>query len=645
MSKFYITTPIYYVNADPHIGHAYTTVLADVLANYHRIFGHPAYFLTGIDEHGQKVEEAAAKNNKTPKEHCDDMARKFKDVWKELNVKNNDFIRTTEDRHIRVVQGILQKIFEAKTEDGQPLIYTAEYEGWYCKYEERYWTEKDLVDGNCPDCNRPVQKLAEKNYFFRMSYYQDWLIKYINDNPEFIQPDFRKNEVLGFLKQPLGDLCISRPKSRLAWGIELPFDKDYVCYVWFDALINYISAIGYNAETHEFDFHNQWWPATHMIAKDILTTHSVYWPCMLKAIGLEMPKTIYAHGYWISEGTKMSKSLGNIINPLDLKDRYGVDPFRFYLIREMTLGQDSSYSEESFIKRYNSELANDLGNLLSRLVKMIFSYCDGAIPAIDSVEDTEIVAQMEQLNREVESDIERFQLNAATDKIMAFVRSINRYIEHSKPWELAKNKQTEQLNRVLYHAANMLVHAAYLLKPIIPEKAREIFKQLNFHVSGNTYNGKRLLDMIFKLEAGHAIEKGENLFPRLQKTKEQPPTPAESKPVVAPDAGAGMITFDDFKKLQLRVAQIEQAEKVEGADKLLKLQLKIGSESRQIIAGIAKHYQPEQLIGKKIVVIVNLEPAKIRGVESNGMLLAASKGNDMVLLTVDGDIESGAKIG
>jgi methionyl-tRNA synthetase len=640
MNKFYITTPIYYINAEPHIGHAYTTVLADVFANYHRIMGQPTYFLTGTDEHGQKIAEAAAQHNRTPKEHCDYYSKLFKDAWKELNIRNNDFIRTTEDRHIRVVQKILQKIYQTVADDGKPLIYAADYEGWYCKYEERYWTQKDLVDGNCPDCGRPVQKLSEKNYFFRMSYYQDWLVKYINDNPDFIQPDFRRNEVLSFLKQPLGDLCISRPKSRLSWGIELPFDKDYVCYVWFDALINYISAIGYNPDTGEFDFHNQWWPANHLIAKDILTTHAVYWPCMLKAIGLEMPKTMYAHGYWISGGTKMSKSLGNIISPLDLKDVYGVDPFRFYMIREMTLGQDSSYSEESFIQRYNSELANDLGNLLSRLVKMIFSYCHGEIPRIDPKNiDPSITAQVTLLNREVEDDIEKFRINSATDKIMAFVRSINRYIEQNKPWELAKNGGTEKLNEVLFNAANLLAHAAFLLKPVIPEKGREIFKQLNFHISGNTFNGKRVLDIFPKLEPGQQIEKGENLFPRLQKPKAKQPEPSNDS-----KAARQFATFDDFKKLQFKVAEVVEAEKVEGADKLLKLKINIGREERQIVAGIAKYYQPEQLIGKKIIVVVNLEPARIRGIESNGMLLAASQGQDLVLLTVDQDIDSGAKI-
>lgn len=633
MQKFYVTTPIYYVNDKPHIGHAYTTVLADVLAGYHRLLGDQTYFLTGTDEHGQKIQDSAAKNNLSPQEHCDQYAERFKETWKQLNIKNDDFIRTTEKRHKKIVTGILQKVFDAKTDDGRPLIYAADYEGWYCKFEERYWTEKDLVEGNCPDCHRPVQKLSEKNYFFRMSYYRDWLIDYIKTHPEFIQPDFRANEVLGFLKQPLGDLCISRPKSRLSWGIELPFDKDYVCYVWFDALINYISAIGYDPKSGKFA--KDFWPAVHLIGKDILTTHAVYWPCMLKAIGVELPRTIFAHGYWVQEGAKMSKSLGNVINPLDLIDKYGVDAFRYYVIREMTLGQDSTFSEESFINRYNSELANDLGNLLSRIVKMIDSYCGGKIPDVGTWFDTDWSVSVGKLNRDIESHISKLELNAATDKIMAFVRSINRYVEQNRPWDLAKQGKKEELDKILFTAANSLVHAALLLKPIISTKAQEVFAQLNYKITVFT---EKELNTISKLAGGKPIRKGENLFPRLDKAM-----PARQDEKTQESKGE-FITYDDFKKVQLKVAEVVAAEKVEGADKLLKLQIKIGAENRQIVAGIAKHYEPEKLVGLKIVVVTNLQPAKIRGIESNGMLLAASAGGVLTLLTIYKDMESGAGI-
>jgi len=623
--RFYVTTPIYYVNDEPHIGHAYTTILADVLAGYHRIFGSDVFFLTGTDEHGQKLQNAAVKNKREPLDYCDEMVMRFKKTWQKLHIQNDDFIRTTEQRHVIVVSEILQGIFD------RGEIYSAEYEGWYCIHEERFWTEKDLVEGNCPDCGRPVSKITEKNYFFKMSKYQKWLIDYIENHPEFIQPDFRRNEVLGFLKRPLGDLCISRPKARLSWGIELPFDKQYVCYVWFDALINYISAIGYLADDEKF---RTWWPALHLIGKDILTTHAVYWPCMLKAMGIPQPKTIFAHGWWLLGETKMSKSLGNVVKPLQLADKYGVDAFRYFLMREMTLGQDSTYTEESFISRYNSDLANDLGNLLSRTIKMIQSFNDGSIPAhlADNSAD-ELSRHAGKIISATRKKIETFKLNQAVEDILELVRATNRYIEKNKPWALAKEGQKERLGNVLYNAAETLRIVSILLSPIMPEKCRSIQEQLGLQddTIGDAAWGL--------LKPGTAINPGENLFPRVQ----QPQISAadEQEKAGLPD---GVIGFEEFGKVRLQTAKVLEAEKVPKADKLLKLQIDLGAEKRQIVAGIAEYYTPDAMIGKNLVIVSNLKPAKIRGVESNGMLLAAKSGKKLVLITTDDDIPPGADI-
>ncbi|MFT5366953.1 MAG: methionyl-tRNA synthetase [Candidatus Latescibacterota bacterium] len=643
MGTFYITTPIYYVNDEPHIGHAYTTIMADVLARYHRLAGDDVLFLTGTDEHGQKVDEAAKKRNLDPQTHADEMVLRFQDLWKILNISNDDFIRTTEDRHKKVVTEILQRLYDA----GE--MYADNYEGWYCIPDERFWTEKDLVDGNCPDCGRPVTKITEKNYFFRMSKYQDWLIEHIEKNPNFIRPEKRKNEILGFLRQPLGDLCISRPKSRLNWGIPLPFDEDYVCYVWFDALINYITAPGYLADDARFE---HWWPAScHLIGKDILTTHCVYWPTMLKAIGAPLPETVMGHGFWLVDETKMGKSLGNAVKPLDLVDKYGVDAFRYFLVREMTLGQDSNFGEVAFVQRYNTELANELGNLLNRSVVMADRYLDCVIPEVDKnhVALANLKAQSQKTLDGVVLAIDGLNPNAVLDAIWQLVREANRFVEVQAPWHLAKdeNKRAE-LEVTIYGLLETTRQLAVLLFPVIPAKALEIWHQIGAVGLPEDVSVSDLKQW-GGLQSGGITKPGDPVFPRIEEVKvsDEIAEKAEEKPQAEPKESKpkeDLISFKEFQKLKLRVARIESAEKVEGADRLLKLQISLGDEKRQLVAGIAQHYETETLVGKQIVIVANLEPAKIRGVESQGMLLAASDGSGLTLLSPEGEISDGAEV-
>lgn len=650
MKNFYVTTPIYYVNDKPHIGHAYTTILADVLARCHRQLGIPSHFLTGTDEHGQKVQRAAEQNNLTPLEQCNQTVVRFQELWKKLEISHDDFIRTTEKRHTKIVQKILQDLYD------KGEIYAAEYEGKYCVPCERFFTEKDLVDGACPDCNRPVEPLKEKSYFFKMSKYQDWLIQYIETHPEFIQPSFRRNETLGFLRAPLGDLCISRPKNRLSWGIELPFDTDYVCYVWFDALVNYISAIGYLSDDPEMQKKfNDTWPATcQLIGKDILTTHTVYWPTMLKAMNVPMPTTIFAHGWWLVGNSKMSKSLGNVVNPMEMCDRYGIDAFRYFLMSEMSLGKDASFTEEIFVTRYNSDLANDLGNMCSRVLKMITANLNGLTPekpANVTEDDRELIDTTLKAISSMTKSIHGMTLDQGIADVLSAVRAANRYFEKTAPWKLAKDpEKQDDLKRVLYNACECLRIVSALLLPIMPEKMAELRRAIGLN-QDEIY--AQIEESFGNLPANRAIENIKPLFPRIEIPKEEA-TQEKKKTTEKPSLeeiklpeNVAFIGKEDMEKILLKTAVVLSAEKVKGADKLLCLQIDAGSEKRQIVSGIAPFYKPEELIGKTIVIVANLKPAKLRGIVSQGMLLAASTDDysTLRLVTVDGEIAPGTNIG
>lgn len=624
---FYVTTPIYYVNDMPHIGHAYTTILADVLARFHRAKSQKVFFLTGVDEHGQKIQQAAEQAGISPQEQCDRMARHFQEAWQKLEISHDFFIRTTADFHKTTVQKVLRDLWD-KNE-----IYEHEYGGYYCVGCERFYTQKELVDGKCPQHLKEPEYIREKNYFFKMSKYQSWLIDYIHQNPAFIQPESRRNEVLGFLKGKLEDLCISRPKARLSWGIELPFDKNFVTYVWFDALLNYVTAIGYKQNDDTF---KKWWPADyHLIGKDIVTTHCVYWPTMLKAAGIPMPKTIFAHGWWMVDATKMSKSLQNIVKPLDLIDKYGVDPLRYYLIRDMVLGQDANFSEEMFIKRYNSDLANDFGNLASRITTLIRKNFDNIVPVEKAPGEAENAIREDgvALAGHVHELIEQLRLNEAIETTIAYVRSINRYLEQKAPWKLVKT-DLDQAGMVLYTAAQGFCIAAHLLKPVMPSKIENILAIFPLDSAQDSWGS---------LISGKSLGKVSILFPRIQDAPKE--KTQENKAMPTDTENLNLITIDDFQKVKLITARIIAAEKVVDANKLLKLQIDTGTDRRQIVAGIAEHYSPEELIGRTIIIVANLKPATIRGIESHGMLLAAKKGRQMRLVTVSDEIEPGASVG
>jgi methionyl-tRNA synthetase len=656
-SPFYITTPIYYVNDVPHIGHAYTTIAADVLARYWRLRGRDVFFLTGLDEHGQKVQQAAAKAGIDPQAHCDKLAPQFQKLWERLNISNDAFIRTTETKHKEIVQRYLQQLYDDK------LVYKADYTGWYCTFDERFWTEKDVIDGLCPDCNRPVEQLSEHNYFFKMGQYQDRLIEHITQHPNFIRPESRRNEVLGFLTtQKLGDLSISRPKSRLSWGIELPFDKDYVTYVWFDALVNYVSALEYLPNKPAFD---QFWPANvHLVGKDILTTHAVYWSTMLMALNLPLPETIFAHGWWTVDGEKMSKSRGNVVDPNKMVDEFGADAFRYFLLREVPFGQDGDFSRNALIGRINSELANDLGNLLSRVLTLIERFANGVTPQPTWVgshpQEDEVKTIALELFDKTEDAINDFDFNRALKEVWKLVDRTNLYIEQMAPWNLAKKESgQEKLVTVLYTSREALRFIALFLKPFMPNAAESIYRQLGLGPIPDDALKHGSKTRGWGWDHGQAI-KEVSLFPRIEVstkakgetrvTEQLQPTSTPQQSAITPAAPTpavpAQITIDEFMKIQLKTAKVLTAERVPKSDKLLKLQVSLGegAEQRQIVAGIGKKYEPEALIGKTIIIVANLKPAKLMGIESQGMVLAAGDSEVRGLATILEEVDPGTKV-
>jgi len=625
---FYLTTPIYYVNSRPHLGHAGATIMADAMCRYRRLRGDRVYFLTGTDEHGDKMAQAAAAAGVTPQAHADTYALAFRETWQRLGITNDDFIRTTESRHRVVVQAILQKLYDA----GE--IYFGEYGGWYCYGCERFYTEKEIVDGKCPDHQTPLSFIKEKNYFFKMSKYQEWLIKHLEDNPGFIQPERYRNEVLGFLREPLLDLSISRPKARLQWGIPLPFDDQYVTYVWFDALINYISALGYP----EGPLYKELWAAghaEHLIGKDILKPHGVYWPTMLHAAGIPLYRRLNVHGYWTIGGGKMSKSIGNVVEAFQLTDKYGHDAFRYFLLREMNFGLDASFSEEAFVGRLNADLANDLGNFVSRATTMIVNFGGGRIPAPGVAGEPERSLQeaVERTVADVDAAMEDFAFQRALGAIWEFLGFANRYVDATAPWTLAKDPaKRERLDTVLWTLGESLRCLGILLDPFVPDAAAKIR-------AGIGSGAPRLQDIAWGgLATGASVQKVAALFPRIDvKVSEEPKSGAAAD-------SAGKIPIADFAKVELRVAEVLAAEKVPKSKKLLKLTVKVGEETRTLVAGVAEQYEPESLVGRKVVIVANLEPATLMGVESNGMVLAASHEGTVSLLTLDKDVPSGSKV-
>jgi methionyl-tRNA synthetase len=656
--RFYITTPIYYINAEPHLGHAYTTIVADAIARSRRLMGEDVFFLTGTDEHGQKVERAARAAGKETLAFADQTSQKFRDLFSRLNISNDDFIRTTEPRHIDAAQEIWRRVRE------RGFLYKASYEGWYCTVDELFVPETQLVDGKCPTCGNAVERLAEESYFFKLSAFQDRLLSLYQNTPDFITPEIRRNEIVSFVSGGLRDLSVSRTSFR--WGIPVPDVPKHVMYVWFDALTNYLTAAGFPNDAARM---NRYWPADiHLMGKEIVRQHAVYWPAFLMAADLELPRRVIGHGWWLMNDAKMSKSLGNVVRPDDYTERFGVDAFRYYVLREMTLGQDASFSDETFLTRYNAELANDLGNVTSRVATMIERYCAGRIPVpvkdSETDLDVELVAAIAQTVDQVTQDANRLDFSMALRGVWELIARLNKYIVVREPWALAKSPaQRPVLDTTLYHAANALSVVASLIQPVMPETARKLGQMFA--------SGSRPWDAALRtggLKPGLPIGKIEQLFPRIELTVEElrsdrstpvseqnpaspapattpAPTPAAT-PAAAPAAAAdGRISIDDFLKIDLRVAKVLAAEKVPNSKKLMKLSIDVGTEQRTLVAGIAEAYEAEQLVGKTVGIVFNLKPAKLMGIESNGMILAASpEGGKPVLVAFDGEIAPGSRI-